>query len=247
MSYEHIREFTVKYSEADFKDELKLSAMLSYFEEAASSSADELGFGYSYLKPRGYAFMVAGLSCEFISPIYLGERACVKTWPTPPTRVVFGREYQLLSCDGQIKANASARWCLIDLKDGKILSSKAIDNQDYTTYNTAKTLSNVRWKLPVFKKEGGELKFALRIANSEYDHNMHVNNIHYADYCLNCFSVAELKEQKLKKFTIAYTKQCKEGDVLRFYRQSLGDGNYCVQGFNESDEVVTQAQIIFEE
>lgn len=247
MAYEHIREFTVKYCDVDFKDELKLSAAFSYFEEVASSSADELGFGYSYLKPRGYAFMVAGLSCELIVPVTLGECVHVKTWPTPPTRVVFGREYQLSSCDGQIKANASARWCLIDVKDGKILSANAIDNQDYSTYNTSKTLSVARWKNPVFKKEDGELKFSLRIANSEYDHNMHVNNIHYVDYCLNCFSVAELSEKKLKKFTIAYMKQCREGDVLQFYRQNLGERNYCVQGFNEKDEVVTQAQIYFEE
>lgn len=40
----------------------------------------------------------------------------------------------------------------------------------------------------------------MTVANSEYDHNMHVNNTRYADYCFNCFSVAELKEKKLKGF-----------------------------------------------
>ena len=247
MAYEHVQEFTVKYCEADFKDELKVSALFSYLEEVACSSADELGFGYQYVKPRGYAFMVTGLSCAFEAPVLLGEKVRVKTWPTPPTHVIFGREYQVLSQDGRVKANASSRWCLIDMKEEKLLPAKVIYNQDYSTYNTEKVLSGIRWKMPAFKKEEGDLKFSLRIANSEYDHNMHVNNTRYVDYCLNCFSVAELREKKLKGFTISYIKQCKEGDSLQFYRQSLGEGNYLVQGFNQTDEVVTQAQICFEE
>ena len=247
MIYEHVQEFTVKYCEADFKDELKVSALFSYLEEVACSSADELGFGYQYVKPRGYAFMVTGLCCVFEKPVTLGERVIVKTWPTPPTHVIFGREYQVLSKTGEVKVNASSRWCLIDMNEGKLLNSKVIDNQDYSTYNTTKLLSDVRWKALPFKKEDGELRFSLKIANSEYDHNMHVNNTRYADYCFNCFTVKELSEKKLKKFTISYVKQCKEGEVISFYRQDLGDGNYLAQGFNEANEMVVQAQICFEE
>jgi acyl-ACP thioesterase len=171
----------------------------------------------------------------------------VKTWPTPPTHVIFGREYQVLSHTGEVKVNATSRWCLIDMKEGKLLPSKVIDNQDYSTYNTTKLLDDVRWKALPFKKEDGELRFSLTVANSEYDHNMHVNNTRYADYCLNCFSVKELSEKKLKKFTISYVKQCKEGEKIAFYRQNLGGGNYLTQGYNEAEEMVVQAQICFEE
>ena len=40
--------------------------VLAYLEEVACSSADELGFGYAFVKPRGYAFMVTNICCEFI-------------------------------------------------------------------------------------------------------------------------------------------------------------------------------------
>ena len=98
--YEHIKTFDVKYCDVDFKDELKPSAVLAYLEEVACSSADELGFGYSYLKPRSYAFMLTNIRCEFLAPVPLGEHISVKTWPTPPSYVVFGREYQILSARG---------------------------------------------------------------------------------------------------------------------------------------------------
>ena len=244
--YEHIQNFTVKYCDADFKDELKVSALLAYLEEVACSSADELGFGYAYVKPRGYAFMVTNICCELIKPVKLGEKITLKTWPTPPTRVIFGREYQVLSQENEVKINATSRWCLVDMNTGKLLPSKAIDNQDYSTYNTTKLMENVAWKIPAFSIEGKEYNFLLKIANSEYDHNMHVNNTRYADYCFNCFSLQELSAWKLKKFMISYVKQCKEGETLRFYRMKAEDGGWLTQGVNEQNEIVTQAYIFFE-
>ncbi len=244
--YEHSKEFIVKYCEVDFKDELKASTALSYMEEVACSSADELGFGYAFVKPRGYAFMVTNLCVEFVSPVPLGEAVRVKTWPTPPTHVIFGREYQFLSPTGEVRINASSRWCLIDMSTGKLLPSKAIDNQDYSTYNTAKVLENVRWKIPAFSQEEGELRYTLTVANGDYDHNMHVNNTRYADYCLNCFTIEELSVRRLKKFAISYIKQCREGDVLRFYRKEQEDGSFLVHGFNEKGELVTQSHVTFD-
>ncbi len=244
--YEHSREFQIKYCDADFKDEMKVSVALSLLEEVACSSADELGFGYSYVKPKGYAFMVTNICMEFYRPVLLGETIAIKTWPNPPSYVVFGREYQMVSLSGELLVNATSRWCLVDMKSGKILPSKMIDNQDYATYNTARVLENVKWKIPAFQQNDGELKFTLTVANSEYDHNMHVNNTRYADYCLNCFSVAELADRSLKKFSISYVKQCHEGDVLRFYRMQEENGAFLVQGVNERQEIVVQAQIVFE-
>ncbi len=244
--YEHKKEFTIKYCDADFKDEIKPSIALALMEEVACSSADELGFGYAFVKPRGYAFMVTNIHMQFFRPIKLGDKVVVKTWPTPPTRVIFGREYQFESENGETLINATSRWCLIDSKEGKLLQSKVIDNQDYSTYNTKKLFDEIKWKLPAFSPEEGELRFTLTIANSEYDHNMHVNNTRYADYCFNCFSVAELQERKLKEFSISYIKQCREGETLRFYRKHIQDEEYLVHGFNEAGEPVLQSRISFE-
>ncbi|MBQ8229893.1 MAG: hypothetical protein IJZ32_04290 [Clostridia bacterium] len=245
--YEHIQEFSIKYCDADFKDEIKPSVVLSLMEEVACASADELGFGYAFIKPRGYAFMVSNIYCEFLRPVRLGERVKVKTWPLPPSHVIFGREYRFVSQEDETLINASSRWCLVDMASGKLVQSKVIENQDYSTYNTARAIEDVKWKIPAFKPQEAELKFQMTVANSEYDHNMHVNNTRYADYCFNCFSIAELSEKKLKSFGISYVKQCREGGILRFYRKPDENGGYLVHGFNENGETVVQSRICFEE
>ena len=208
-------------------------------------SADELGFGYSFIREKGYAFMVSSICVEFNRAIAQGEHLEVSTWPTPPTHVVFGREYRVCTTEGEVLANASSRWCMLDRTTGKILSSKLLTEQDYSTYNTAKALDNVRWKLPGLQKELASERFVIKLANSEYDHNMHINNTRYADYCLNVFTVSELSKRSLKRFTISYQRQCFEGEILRFYRQEIEDNVYLVCGYNEKDETVVQAEIVF--
>ena len=243
--YQHKQFFTVRYCDVDFRDELKPSTVLSYLEEAACYSADELGFGYAYVKPRGLAFMVTNVCCEFLRPVSLFEKDVhVRTWPLEPSYVTFGREYQLCVGD-EITMNASSRWCLIDLSSGKIASSKMIENQDYSTYNTDRALSIERWKIPSFKTEEGELRFSIKIANSEYDHNMHVNNTRYADYCFNVFTLEELKKTALRYFSISYVRQCKEGDELFFYRKEVTPNQYLVLGINQNGEIVVQSEIRF--
>lgn len=245
--YRHDQQFKIKYCDVDFKDEIKPSVALALMEEVACSSADELGFGYAYVKPRGYAFMVTSVCLDFLQPIRLGDCVTVRTWPTPPSYVIFGREYQFLSMTGEKLINASSRWCLIDMHTQKLLQSKVIEGQDYSTYNTDKALNDVQWKIPAFLQEDGERKFSITIANSEYDHNMHVNNTRYADYCFNCFTIEQLQTWKLKRFTISYVRQCKEGERLDFYlKKGEIDGEYFAQGFNENGETVTQARILFE-
>lgn len=242
--YRHYRTFEVEYNDVDFKDELKPSTALAYFEEGASSSAEELGFGYSFVKPRGYAFMLTNIVCEFLHPVCLGEKVELCTWPTPPSYVVFCREYELYSRK-ELCVRSSSRWCMVELATGKVLQSKLVPKQDYSAYRTDRALEVCSWKIPSFELQEGELRFSLTIANSEYDHNMHVNNTRYADYCFNCFTIAELAKKRLKRFSLNFVKQCREGDELRFYRKELSNNSFLIRGVNQTDETVALSEIEF--
>ncbi len=239
--YQYVQEFLIKYCDANYKDEMKISTALALMEEGACWSADELGFGYDYVRPKGYAFIIANSCIEFSRPVLVGEKPLLITWPNAPSSVIFERQY-LFSCGQETVAKAASRWCLMDWHTGKILSSKCIDNQDYSTYRTDRVL-DVRWKIPTFDLEGEESRFSITVGYSEYDHNMHVNNTRYADYCLNVFTVAELQERWIKSFSVSYLRQGKEGETLRFYRKQTEESVYLVQGVNEKSEIVVQAKI----
>ena len=243
--YRYYNNFQIKYCDADFKEELKISTALALLEEVACASAEELGFGYQYIREKNCAFVITNTYCEFLRPIRVGEIVQAQTWPLPPSFVAFERHYRFIDEREKATANAVSRWCLLDKDTGRILPSKTIENQDYSSYNTEKAIEDVKWKIPAFSTEGVSPGFTITIGYSEYDHNNHVNNTRYADYCMNVFSIAELQDKRVATFGISYIKQCKEGEILRFYRKETENGEFLVQGKNEKEEIVVQAKIVF--
>ncbi|MDD6994993.1 MAG: thioesterase [Candidatus Borkfalkiaceae bacterium] len=245
--YRHEETFKLGFRDVDFKDELKVSSLLSYFETAASNSAEELGFGYTYLKEHGYAFFLCDIRCILYKSAMLGDIMRVVTWPTPPSFAVFGREFEGYDKSGEKALAATSRWCAVNFSSGKILTAKAFPEQDYTNdtiYDPQK--SGVPFvKTLKFLPEEGVLRYSLTVANSEYDHNMHVNNTRYADYCLNCFTASELARRRPESFSVSYVKQCREGDELRFYRKDEEGGVTRICGFNQSGENVVRAEFSF--
>ncbi len=244
--YQYNQQFFIKYCDANFKDEMKISTALSFMEEAASWSAQELGFGYDYIKAKGQAFIISNSCIEFSRPVLVREKPIVQTWPNQPSFVILERQYNFLSEQEEV-ARAATRWCIIDIKTDKILPSKSIDNQDFSTYRTDKVLTDIQWKIAPFAIEEENPRFCITIANSEYDHNMHVNNTKYADYCMNVFSVQELQNKWVRRFSIAYIKQCKEGETLRFFRKETSKGEFLVQAINDNNEPVVRAEICLAE
>lgn len=242
--YVHQKRFLVKYSDVDFKDECKLSSALALFQEVACSSADELGFGYNAIKPKGLGFITAATYVEFQKPIKLGE-VNLETWPTPPRHVIFERQY-LLKQDGVIAATACSRWCLVNMSDFKMLPASTLTDQDYSTYNSDKCVLVPSWKVAPYEKDEEEA-YRVRITYSDYDHYHHVNNTVYASFFTNCFSILFWEKHRVKSFLINYVLQAHEGDELIFYKTRLNEDKYCIHGICESTgEVVVSAEIQFE-
>lgn len=118
---------------------------------------------------------------------------------------------------------ATSRWCAVDFASGKLLSPKAFPEQNYTdesVYDPARSAENLQGKTARFPMEEGKEKFFLKIANSEYDHNMHVNNTRYADYCLNCFSVEELSARRVTFFRWRTLNSAKREKLCAFFAKT---------------------------
>lgn len=217
--------YYLPYSYFDFKDELKPSSLLDLAQEAATASADELGFGYADLKPEGYGFIIVNSYCEFRRPVILGERITMQTWPLPPRRVFFERHYRALVGDEEVAAVAS-RWCLVDLQSFSLLLPEAMGEvHTRCPYRAEKVVQPPAWKIP-HVKDGKEI-YRMRVGVSHCDHYLHANNAKYADFFFDCFTMDELRARKIKAFQITYGKQAKPGCELVLVREDTEDGAVC--------------------
>lgn len=225
--YRHIKEYEIRYTDTDAYDVLKPSSLMSFLEESACLSADELGFGYDAIAKKNIGFIIVNAYVELFRPIKLGEKVEIHTWPLRPKFMIFLRDYEIY-CSGEKVGVATTRWCMIDTANFSMLPVSAyFGDGAFDNYNTQRSVIFNRWKIAAV--ENTEPSYEKLVTYSDYDHYFHVNNTKYADFFMDTFSIDEMKGKFIGKLQISYVKQCKLGEVIKFYKMNE-DGNIIVEG-----------------
>lgn len=237
--YCNIKEYTLRYTDVDFNDVLKLSSLLSLLEESACSSADELGFGYSVLQPRKIGFILSNWYVKLFRPIRLGDVLCIHTWPVRPGKIIALRDFELF-VNGEKVGIATSRWCLVNLDTFSLLNTSAAFSPDIV-YNENRSIDFKDWKIP--KISSIKPIYCKAASYSDYDHYNHVNNTKYGDLLMDAFGVDYLKGKYISSVQISYIKQCKQGDFISIHREE-SENFSMVEGRVEGD-VRVQMKVAF--
>lgn len=238
--YRHKKIYDIKYTDVDAYDILKLSSLLSFMEESACLSADELKFGYKDINQLNLGFIVANWRIDFSRPIRLGESLEIHTWPLKAGRAIFLRDFEFFS-NGKKVGTGTSRWCMIDTVTYSVMPSSSYFKEGaFDDYNTERSTDFSSWKIP---RTDGNFAYSKTVRYSDYDHYFHVNNTKYADFVTDVIGVDELKNKFVKAFQITYVQQCKCGERLDFYRSDF-DGYIVVEGM-VGDSLRVQAKVEF--
>ncbi len=238
----HEKEYGIRYTDVDFKDRLRLSALLSVMQESACLSADELGFGYADLQPMNIGFILSNWYVELSEPIYYNDKVTIRTWPVKPKKLIVLRDFEIYMGGRKVGVGTS-RWCLVDLATFTMLPASAVFGEnDGREYNDFRSTDFNSWKIPEVRQ--GELTYTKYVSYSDYDHYNHVTNTKYGDLLMDAFSVEELKDKAVKTAQISYIRQCKYGDKIDFYKEKSEDGFYLVEG-RVDGELRVQMKVMF--
>lgn len=237
--YKHIKKYEIKFTDADAFDNLKPSSLLSFFEESACLSAEELGFGYEAVASQNLGFILANYYIELFRPIKLGEVVEIHTWPLAPKHLIFIRDFEIY-CGGMKVGVATSRWCMIDTRTFAMMPVSVFFKPGYfENYNTERSILFSSWKIPAIDE--GTLVTTKNVTFSYYDHYFHVNNTKYADFLMDAFTVEELENKYVSSLQITYVKQCRIGDNVKLFKKLDGD-IYFVEGRVE-DELRVQFKV----
>ena len=228
MNNKYSFKMRLRASDFDCNRQIKPSAILDLFQEAAGAHAKELGIGFEDLIERGLLWVITKEKFEVLKSPQMHSEVVVHTWPIEPSRVTFEREYLIESVDGEVLVKGTSEWVIVSAEKRKIVHVK--DLYPLESYVADKMFEGKFVKVLDFTDANIENKVTPSFC--DLDMNRHVNNIKYADYVLNTI---DLKGRSITFFQLDFHKEVKKDDEICLLVADGGE-QILAKGLNSAGE-----------
>lgn len=154
------------------------AVVLDLFQNAAGQHAERLGVGFEAMLAKNMLWVVTQVKYQVMSALQPGQTVVVTTWPLPPTRLGFDREYLICSEAGEVLIKGTSKWMQIDAANRQLMPGSNV--YPLTEYRTDK---NFEERIRRFRDfEASSEVHRIVPDESTIDSNNHVNNAEYAGF-----------------------------------------------------------------
>ena len=196
----------ISIEHVDFKKELKLSSLLTLFQEIASTHVEKLGYPAKLTLGKGLIWVIARQRIEIDNLPKYEDDITLTTYPRNMKHMFYPRDYEIKK-GSETCINCSSIWGLMNIEDRKLSipsNSGVIIDADGEAIN-----------LPLLRPIEGLENKARIIANySNVDMNGHLNNTKYLDIVMDLIPIEYLKNHSPKIVDISYKKEIKLGEEI---------------------------------
>ena len=210
------KEYQIGLGDIDFQKKLKISALFNFFQDIASLHAENLGIGIdSLISGYGVTWVLTRIRVDMERMPVLGENIIIETWPHPPGKLEFGRDFLVRDTSDIILARAVSTWVIMDISAREIKKTETIT----TNYPLSPKSRAIDCRLGRFKAfDTPEIAYQRVIGYSDVDINEHLNSSKYIDFIMDCFSLEEHRRLGVKSLEISYMNEALPGDTLTMYK-----------------------------
>ena len=208
--------FNVRTYEANLFKEFDIISILNRLQDAASSHAEKLGFGWDSMHKGNYFWVLSRLVVEIESfPKWMQELE-LQTWPKSFDKLAAYRDFEIFDQQSKdLLIRASSMWMVLDAHSHRpIRMTDVIINDNHTTKREAILEKPQRIRLP---KETSIQLATTKIFLSDLDMNMHANNVAYARKIIDAYSPEFMHIHKIKKIELNFTKEALYNQTLFIY------------------------------
>ena len=230
------KEFNLRTGDFSCNRSLLPSSVLDLFQTVAGEHANLLGCGFNDLIKNGLIWVVVKTRYEIINEPPLFSKVKVKTWPLPPSRISFHREYLIENEIGEPLIKGSSDWVVVDSKSRKLASAKEVypDMEFYTK----KMFEDKSPRIPDFDASDNGYIVVPRF--SQLDMNNHVNNTKYLNYALDAADISD--KDKISTTQIEFKHEVVANTELRVYSERRQNEIIC-KGENKDKQVMFACKI----
>ena len=216
----------LRNADVDMHRRLRTSTLLTMLQEAAIAHVESIGMGREKTLDRGLLWIITlqRLSVRRM-PVY-DETFTISCWAGRTMHVLFPRYYRLTGENGELLAEGSAYWALIDQANHEL---QFPDAWGITIPGTVTGLESPLPRAP--RALALTENAAFTVPYSYIDLNHHMNNVRYVDLAENTIP-CEAHDHSLKSLEIEYSSEARLGQTIRVQWGKLG-GVYFVEGEDE--------------
>lgn len=214
----------------DYSKRLFMGHLGNHMLNAADFHSNDRDFGMNYLNPIHKTWVLSRLAIEMDEMPVAYTPFYVETWVESAMRYFTNRNFKVEDAEtGKAYGYGRSVWAMIDTDTRQ--PSDIFDIHDGAIRNYIEDSK----ECPIDKSsrvkmgEGAELVRTIETNYSDIDVNGHVNSVKYIEHVLDLFGIDWYRENRLRRFEIAYVAESHYGDRLRFYREQTGDNEFCVR------------------
>ena len=223
------------------------SKIVEYMQETANRQCESSSLPLDRLRDeKGLAFILGSISINIYKPLHAFEDIEVKTWCKESKSYIFNRYFEIAR-DGEVVAEASSVWVLIDIKSKNMVRASAHEELWREFYYDEPIEPSVLLPKARISSESELFEVGKRkIVYSDIDYNLHMNNTRYPDMACDhlCEMTDREKAYRISAMSLSYIKESPLGATLTVTRGEMRtDGCIDVRTRNEAGEICLEAVV----
>lgn len=234
----------VDASKTDIKFNLSLTGILEIMEDAQTIHTGEMKVDAPTLKKYDNAFWVITRNYIHINRLpHFEENLIVGTYPLKPTVIRSERQNYINDADGNNLISGKTEWCALDCDSRKIRTFNSLKTYPRDLQHKTERILSSFPALPNFTPDESDFVYSRLIRTTDLDFNLHVNNVKYANYIIDCFPSSFWMQNSVTDIKIDYLNECKEAETMKLYARQT-DNVLFVCGKTEDKTIFSAAAVL---
>ena len=220
----HIEHYNVRWHDTDANRNVHPSGVLMFMQETANRQFETAGRPLDGIRDEeGVGFILSRIAIDMPRPIHAYEDISVETFTCESRGYTFPRGFEIKR-SGETLARAASQWALVRVADRALVKASDFP-MDFGDEPEIVTDMPLRFRIPSnlsFEQVGTR-----RIAFSDIDYNMHMNNTRYPD--MLCDFLPNPTHTRVVGVSLAYRKEAAYGDTLTVERAADENGVFYIR------------------
>jgi medium-chain acyl-[acyl-carrier-protein] hydrolase len=225
---EWVDEKIISPFDLDFAEEVTLTSICKYLQEAAGHHAHHLNLGITHLGNENKIWVLSRLLIKIHSLPKLGEKIFVHTWPASIERLFARRDYEIINSSNEILIKASSYFLVIDAIRRRPVRPDYFKDKvkDFPEKYSMDVKPSDIPDIP-----DPEIKIEKKILYSDIDLLKHANNVKYTEWILDTYPIEFIEKNKIGFFEIHFLSELLYDDEIIIASEKETDNKYhhCIQ------------------